>query len=183
MPRWLIIAFPLFVACAPAVLSPADPERSSQIAALGAENPQTPPGPLHRPGQPCVLCHDGQSDARELSVAGTILRDSMTATPLADADVVLVDSAGKRFTAHSNCVGNFFVQPDEYQPVFPVWVAIRQGGNSSEMESPIERERSCAGCHSDPLGPRSAGHVYLTADDLVAQAIVTRACRPDEGHL
>ncbi|HEY2899104.1 MAG TPA: hypothetical protein VGL59_00910 [Polyangia bacterium] len=183
MSRWLVIVFPFVIACAPAVLSPADPVRSAQIAALGSEAAGTPPGPLHRPGQPCVLCHDGQGGPRQMSVAGTIFRDDMDRTPLADADVVMIDSAKTRFTAHTNCVGNFFVWPGDYQPVFPFWVAVSQGANASPMETPIQRDGSCASCHFDPLGARTAGHIYLTADELVVPTIPTRACRPDEGKL
>jgi hypothetical protein len=174
---------PLFltIACAPAVLAPVDPEHEAQVAALGPEDPRVPEGPLHRPGQPCALCHSEEGDEPPFSAAGTIFRDNMSAVPLVDADVLLVDAAARRYTTHTNCVGNFYVHVDEFDPVLPFWVTVRLGGNESPMESPIHRERSCATCHSDPAAPRSAGHVYLTADDLVAPTIPTRACRPDEG--
>jgi hypothetical protein len=35
-----------------------------------------------------------------------------------------------------------------------------------DMESPIYRDGSCAACHTDPLGPASAGHIFLLADTL-----------------
>ena len=34
-----------------------DPLRDREIEALGDEAPGVSPGPEHRPGQPCVLCH------------------------------------------------------------------------------------------------------------------------------
>src|ERR1700683_3328645 len=36
-----------------------NPVLDDAIADLGPEKPGVHPGPLHRPGQPCLLCHDG----------------------------------------------------------------------------------------------------------------------------
>jgi hypothetical protein len=170
-------------ACAPAVLSPADPEHALAVAALGSEDPKVPRGPLHRPGQPCALCHDVGADATPFSIAGTVFRDDTSATPLTDADILLVDSASNRFTAHSNCVGNFYVRGADFEPVWPFWVTVRQGANDSAMASPVHRERSCAACHFKPLGPRTSGQAYLTSDDFVVPMIPVRPCRPDEGSI
>ena len=70
--------------------------------------------------------------------------------PLVDAEILLIDSASKRYTARTNCVGTFFVAAYDFDPVLPFWVTVRLGANESPMESPIHRERSCATCHSDP---------------------------------
>jgi hypothetical protein len=170
-------------ACAPAALAPVDPQHELAVAALGAEDPKIPPGPLHRAGQPCMLCHDVDQAATTFNLAGTLYRDNVSTTPLTDADVLIVDAAGNRFTARSNCVGNFYVGVAAFEPVWPFWVTVRQGANDSAMGSPIHRERSCAACHFDPAGPRTAGQVYLTSDDFVVPTIPVRACRPDEGRL
>jgi len=170
-------------ACAPAVLAPVDPEHQLAIEALGPEDPKVPVGPLHRPGQPCMLCHDVGAGAATFNIAGTVFRDNTSTTPLTDADVLLVDSAANRFTAHSNCVGNFYVRASEFEPVWPFWVTVRQGSNDSAMASPVHRERSCAACHFNPVGPRTAGQVYLTSDDFVVPMIPVRACRPNEGSI
>jgi hypothetical protein len=170
-------------ACAPAVLSPVDPQHDLEVEALGPEDPKVPVGPLHRPGQPCVLCHDLGQDATVFNIAGTVYRDNTSSTPLTDADVMIVDSAGNNFTAHSNCVGNFYVGLSQFEPVWPFWVTISQGPNNSAMGSPVHRERSCAACHFNPAGPRSAGQVFLTSDDFVLPMISVRACRPDEGNI
>ncbi|MDB4983104.1 MAG: uncharacterized protein JWM82_3856 [Myxococcales bacterium] len=173
--------FVVHAACAPAVLAPVDPQHELAVEALGPEDPKVPVGPLHRAGQPCMLCHDLGQDAPPFNIAGTVYRDNLTATPLTDADVLLVDAAANHFTARTNCVGNFYVRVDEFEPVWPFWVTIRQGANDSAMGSPIHRERSCAACHFNPAGPRTAGQVYLTSDDFVVPMIPVRACRPDEG--
>jgi hypothetical protein len=176
-----IVSLALTLGCAPAVLSPVDPEHQLLVAKLGPENPHVPLGPLHRPGQPCGLCHGDGGEASFFSASGTIFRDNMSAVPLVDADVMVVDATQNRYTAHTNCAGNFYVTVYEFDPVLPFWVTVRLGANESPMESPIHRERSCGTCHFDPAGPRTAGHAYLTADDLVVPTIPTRACRPDEG--
>jgi hypothetical protein len=170
-------------ACTPAVLAPVDPQHDLEVAALGPEDPKIPVGPLHRAGQPCMLCHDLGQDAVEFNLAGTLYRDNTTATPLTDAEVLFVDAASNLFTAHTNCVGNFYIGALEYEPVWPFWVTIRQAGNDSAMGSPVHRERSCAACHFNPAGPRTAGQVYLTSDDFVVPMIPVRACRPDEGRI
>jgi hypothetical protein len=170
-------------ACAPAVLAPVDPQRELALEALGGEDPKVPVGPLHRPGQPCMLCHDLGQDATAFNIAGTVFRDNVSTTPLTDAEILLVDSIGNRFTAHTNCAGNFYVGLSEFEPAWPFWVTIRQGANDSAMGSPIHRERSCAACHFNPAGPRTAGQVYLTSDDFVVPMIPVRACRSDEGNI
>jgi hypothetical protein len=176
---WAVV---LALACAPAVLSPVDPQHQLAIEALGPENPQVPVGPLHRPGQSCMLCHDVGEDATPFNIAGTVYRDNVSTAPLIDAEVLLVDAAANRFTAHTNCVGNFYVGVADFEPAWPFWVTVRQGANDSVMGSPVHRERSCAACHFEPAGPRTAGHVYLTSDDLIVPMIPVRACRPDEGN-
>jgi hypothetical protein len=75
--------------------------------------------------------------------------------------VALVDASGARFTAITNCAGNFFVLLEDFQPVYPLWAALRLGEHEILMESPIHEDGSCAGCHAMEAGPESAGRVYL----------------------
>ena len=50
-----------------------DPVRDEQIEALGEEQPEFPPSAIHRPGQPCVLCHSQYGGAEpEMSMGGTL---------------------------------------------------------------------------------------------------------------
>ena len=174
--------FPLLLACSGLPLSPIDPEHEAKVKQMGPENPEVPVGPLHRPGQSCIVCHSSGHEDPVFSVAGTVCRDIMTSLPLPDVEVLLVDSQARTFTAHTNCVGNFYVSPGEFTPVSPLWVSLRIGDEKIEMESPIHREWSCAGCHTDPPAPASAGRVFMTADEVVAAQLPTRPCRPDEGN-
>ena len=142
-----------------------DPVVDDAIDALGPEAPGVPEGPLHRPGQPCVLCHSssGPGDL-EMSFGGTVYQYPGDPRPLAGAFVDFIDSTGATYTTATNCAGNFFVQPADYSPHFPVWVTLRYGGVPVEMSSPIFREGSCAVCHVEPKTVDSAGQVYFAPD-------------------
>lgn len=150
--------------CATALVACSDPVNDDARDALGPEQAGVPPGPLHRPGQPCVLCHgeEGPGDM-VMSVAGTVYKFPDSDEPLAGAYVDFIDSSGKKFTAATNCAGNFFVQPEDFDPDFPIWTSLRYGGIAMpiEMSTPVFRERSCAGCHAIKSGTSSPGHVYF----------------------
>jgi hypothetical protein len=152
-----------------AALSPAcaDPVHDMAVAALGPEDPNVPPGPLHRPGQPCVLCHDGTGPARfVLSVGGTVYEQQAADTPVMGATVVLFDSKNRQFAAETNCVGNFFVQPGEYAPDYPMYPQVHYQGLVASMRTHVGRDGSCATCHTGHPSPSSVDHVYLSAKSL-----------------
>jgi hypothetical protein len=142
----------------------ADPVREQAIAALGGEAEGVEPGPLHRPGQPCLVCHDS-GKASPFSVAGTIYARAEGRAPVNRVTVQLIDSQGRHFDALTNCAGNFLVRPDEFTPHYPLWVTVAVGDQKIDMESPVFRDGSCASCHGDPKGPASAGHAYLLLDE------------------
>jgi len=145
-----------------------DPVREDAISALGGEAPGVPRGPLHRPGQPCLLCHDGApGDPAALSIAGTVYAGGNTLAPEVGATVALQSADGTNATATTNAAGNFFLTPDIYAPKYPVHViSITQSNASVTMHSHIGGNGSCAGCHSDPPGPASPGHVYFSTEGI-----------------
>jgi len=158
-------------------MSGCDPVRDSRIALLGPEIRGVPRGPFHRPGQPCLVCHGEDGFARpRLSVAGTVYRDPTETLPVADAEVILVDSARARFTATTNCVGNFYITPREFTPVLPLWATVRLDTFSIDMESPVHRDGDCTTCHTDPLTRTGAGHVFLTDDPNLAGKVPEARC-------
>jgi hypothetical protein len=151
-----------------AVAACGDPVTDTSIAALGSEDPNVPPGPSHRPGQPCLLCHRDGGKAQAFSLAGTVYADvSSAAKVVGGAKVFIVDSANVTFTAQSNCAGNFYVRSDQFAPAYPYWVTLRAGTVQHDMASPVYREGSCGACHADPRSPSSPGHVYVVADPTV----------------
>lgn len=144
----------------------ADPTVNATVDELGPEAPGVGPGPNHRPGQPCVACHQNTGRASPFSLAGTVYQDRERTRPLVGARLDFIDAKGHSYATYSNCVGNFYIGADEWHAHFPLWVQLVYGNEAIFMQTPIQRERSCATCHFDPSGPDSAGHVYLSEEAL-----------------
>jgi hypothetical protein len=147
------------VAVACSFVSCSDPVRSQQIAALGGEDPAVPTGPLHRPGQPCVLCHSsgGPASGAPFAVAGTIFEtnapDSMGATGVS---VLFIDAASSQRSYDTNEAGNFFIPESEWSDLtFPFKVGLlTKDGKQVAMNSTVNREGSCNFCHRPvPMSP------------------------------
>jgi hypothetical protein len=144
-----------------------DPVRSDAIASLGGEAPGVRRGPLHRPGQPCLLCHDGSAGAPEgFSVAGTVFVEPGQASPVSGAVVHLADSTGSTLDTLTNAAGNFYVLPRDWTPTYPMSVTVTPREQPTvSMQTLVNRDGSCAGCHSDPAGSGSPGHVCILLAD------------------
>jgi hypothetical protein len=165
-----------------------DPVHDDEVAALGPEAKGVPPGPDHRPGQPCLACHGGSGPASvQFSIGGTAYLDERLpladggapppSPPLDGATVSLTDSKGSTHTATTNKVGNFYITLAQWAPVAPIGgvtydasvpdlsraIQITQGTNLALMYSHVGRDGSCADCHFYPPGPLSPGPIYLTA--------------------
>lgn len=129
--------------------------------------------PEHRPGQPCLLCHD-------FAIAGTVYYRASDRTGFEGAEVDIEDAAGNRFVALTNRAGNFIVEvrgglsaPEQrsrgrldvpWEPEFPLSIAVRSGGVEQVMESLAWREGSCAGCHGPTVEADSAGPIYIVKE-------------------
>jgi hypothetical protein len=112
------------------------------------------------------VCHGPDGPAQTtFSIAGTIFYGPTKNVGVDQTDVTMVDSLGTSFTAHTNCVGNFFVAPSEWDPAFPVKVEASGQGKSRQMVGHIGREPSCSNCHKDPPYFDSPGHVYISSSD------------------
>jgi hypothetical protein len=124
-------------------------------------------GPLHRPGQPCLLCHGFQ-------LAGTVYRFEDDRAGVGGASVHVTDGMGRSFTATTNSSGNFYVtrggelEADDdgelelpYELEYPLAVEIEHEGITQPMRSLIWREGSCAHCHGPTEGESSAGRIVL----------------------
>jgi hypothetical protein len=142
-------------------LAGCDPVWSDAVAALGGEAPGVRTGPLHRPGQPCLLCHDGAlGDPEEFSVAGTVFQDPMGEQAARGAQVVLTAADGASSTQTTNEAGNFYITAGAWRPTYPLQVQVNFQSYMISMTSNIGRDGACASCHFDPAGPSSPGHVY-----------------------
>lgn len=146
------------------VVSCGDPTHDDAVAALGDTGEKN--GPEHRPGQPCLVCHGGSGPASsEFSVAGTVYEVKGSDNGLEGASVIFSDTTGNDVqTATTNAAGNFYIGKGTWQPSAPYLVRVTLDPNTATMNTHIGRDGSCASCHTDPPGPRSAGRVYLVAD-------------------
>jgi hypothetical protein len=145
-----------------------DPVHDNEVTALGPEAAGVSPGPLHRPGQPCLVCHGGSGPSSvQFAVGGTIYQaQSGLVVPQGGATVSLVDTNSVSASASTNAVGNFWVPESQWVPTFPVHVeSVSYGDVSASMTSHIGRDGSCASCHFDPPGGDLVGHVYLSPGD------------------
>ena len=149
---------------------------------------------FHRAGQPCVMCHSvyGGADPR-MSVAGTIysvkgmvavtnpdgMATAVPSPPVDQVTVVMFDSFGTKMEVKTDCVGNFHLTPDQWDPFFPLYAEI-QFPHPKEQPAPgeppppeeesvirraamgtwIQREPSCNACHAGEPNQGSAGKVY-----------------------
>jgi hypothetical protein len=137
-----------------------DPVHDEAQSDLGDEAPGVDPGPNHRPGQPCLICHDGTT-APQWSVAGTIYGVLGSSGGLSGATVNLTDANFSTFAATSNDVGNFWVEASRWQPTYPVKVAVTYRSITATMTTIVGRDGSCAGCHANPASRISPGPVYV----------------------
>jgi hypothetical protein len=144
-----------------------DPVHDDAVSALGGETPGVRPGPLHRPGQPCLVCHDGAAgDPSAFGLAGTIFDTPGGLTPVVGADVHVTDSSGNLphdFT--TNAAGNFYVAAEDWTPVFPISVSVQPPSGADVFMRTLGNDGSCATCHTDPASPSSPGHVCVALED------------------
>jgi hypothetical protein len=139
---------------------------------LGGECSDVPESDFHRPGQPCLVCHGEYDGAGPvMAMAGTVFATLGQATPVEGAEIILTDSNGTSppNPVVSNCIGNFFIDSDDWTPAFPVHAEIICP-NPDDADDPrrlvmgtrIARDGSCAGCHVGRPGARkdSPGWIY-----------------------
>ena len=153
-----------------------DATHDAQVQALGGEAPGVPPGPKHRPGQPCLLCHGEAGPASGLfSVAGTVYETQGQTAPAVGADVTLLDDRGQMAKAGTNGAGNFFLTPSSFSPIFPVNVSVQQGMSPRADDAGAHRARwvlrglSREPSRADLDGPGLREHGHATGGRPVTQ--------------
>jgi hypothetical protein len=163
-----------------------DPIHDGAVASQGKETTGVPIGELHRAGQPCAVCHSDSGPASTVfSVAGTIFASATGTVGVDAATVQMTDSKGSKFEKQTNCVGNFFVAPTEWDPAFPILVRVAKGAAKRSMKTPIGREPSCGNCHvrviDDENQYGSMPHIFLFAGDDPAGPSKDCPVNPDLG--
>jgi hypothetical protein len=127
-----------------------DPVHERMVTALGPEPNGGTPSALHRPGQPCLVCHGGDGPAEGRLVFGGTIYTTPSGPALVGALVTMTDARGRVFRAPTNLAGNFYVS--EGTPEYPVRVSLDYLDIRQSM-STFANEGSCATCHSVPGGP------------------------------
>jgi hypothetical protein len=148
-----------------ALMACVDPVHDSEIQALGPEDPGVGRGPLHRPGQPCLVCHGGNGpSSTTFTVAGTVYAVQGGNQPASRAVVQIEDIDGRIVTIATNAAGNFYLLPTDFIPHYPIQMQVTSadGATVATMLSPSMREGSCASCHTSSRGPTSPGAVYVS---------------------
>lgn len=164
------------VACiALSCLSCGDPVTDGRIADLGPEQDAFPPSDIHRPGQPCVLCHSDYEKAEpRLSIGGTLFLEPVAGEPLQPVSgytIRLNDSASQIVNLITNRCGNFFITEEEFAPTYPMRAELF-GPSLTDLDNLVQitvmstrigRDGSCASCHNHPASVFSPGVVFLPA--------------------
>ncbi len=164
------------VAIAAASACSTDPVHDDAVNALGPEAANIPKGQYHRAGQPCVVCHGSEGPAStQFSIAGTVFFGPATsAAPIGVGNVTvqLEDDSQSKWSATTNCVGNFWVSPSDWSPKFPVLVSVAGSPEgtplSVSMNSHIGRDPSCGDCHQYPTNLnyfQTPGLIHLSGAD------------------
>lgn len=174
----------------------ADPVHARQVQALGPEAPGVVPGPNHRAGQPCLVCHGPEGPAStQFLIAGTVFygpSSTPTAVPVGveNANVTIEDDTTATFTFTTNCVGNFYVRAQDWPapggPQFPLLVTISGTNKAGQtvtdsMQGRIGRDGSCGSCHrldDLPNDYDTPGLVHLVGVDDPNYSGDTQNCSP-----
>ncbi len=153
-----------------------DPLRDAAIEALGEETPGFGPSEVHRPGQPCVLCHSSYFGAEPaMSIAGTLFyapSGGLDPFLVGGNTVRVLDSEGESRDLLANRCGNFYIEKSTWDPAFPIRAVLYQPKIGEPdtllqlrvMASRIGREGSCAACHVHPRSLYSPGVVHVPGD-------------------
>ena len=160
-----VLLVPTVLAMAASMAACADATHEQQVQALGGEAAGVAPGPEHRPGQPCLVCHGGEGPASSsFSVAGTVYAVFKESAPAVGAQVQIEDITGAVFRSPTNAAGNFYVTTSQWQPTYPTQMQVSLMAASNQMLTHVGRDGSCATCHQSSSGPSSPGPVYVATD-------------------
>lgn len=160
--RRVVTIVPLLLA-----LACSDPVHEAAVEALGPEAPGVEPGPEHRPGQPCLLCH-GEDEEPRFAFAGTVYAGPDDRTPVPGATVQVIGANLRSATVRTNCAGNFYALAEEFDVVFPATTTVSLT-TDAVMKTVMHRSADCNGCHRGAPGPDSPGPVWVAPESTPGQ--------------
>jgi hypothetical protein len=124
-----------------------NPVHSDAVAALGGEVNGQRPGPTHRPGQPCLVCHGGDGPGPDFLIAGTVFATRGSAQGQGGATVVLTDVNKTSKSIVTNSAGNFYITSKQWSPAYPLSAVVQLNGTTKAMNTLINGSGGCATCH------------------------------------
>lgn len=111
------------------------------------------PGPTHRAGQQCLVCHGGDGPGPDFAFAGTIYATRGQSAVAVGAKVTITDHAGTKHDLIANEVGNFYITKDDWDPLLPADVVVSWTDPATNtpglnrMLSHIGGNGGCGFCH------------------------------------
>jgi hypothetical protein len=183
---WIVTAILVGSGAMGLLASCANPVESDRVAALGANPTGQGNGPLHRPGQPCLVCHTDGGQARAFEAAGTVYASQRSRIAVNRVLVTIVDAAGRTVHERSNCAGNFYVQEESATLTFPLHAEIEctlPDGTvkRSVMGTRIDRDGSCATCHFGNPSGVSPGRLACGIDMPDPPFVAPPSCTDQHG--
>lgn len=122
------------------------------------------PGPLMRPGQNCLSCHQqgfGDDDAPIFSAAGTVFdsADADRCDGVAGVKVYLTAASGEEIELVTNAAGNFWTR-EALMPEGP-GPRIEFGGRTLQMQRHLPSIPACNACHDNPPVGGAPGKIFV----------------------
>lgn len=98
-------------------------------------------------GRPCRNCHDGNGNAPEFTVAGTVYKDLAGTAPSPRVEIRVVDKNGKAVSVYSDPDGNYFLPLNPNGALaMPVLAGARKANGARTMIS-TAANGNCNSCH------------------------------------
>lgn len=144
------------------VLGCGDPVHEDAVSSLGPEVNGVGPGPMHRPGQPCLTCHGGKGPGEpEFALGGTVFDGVDSNRPVPNALVRVLGADSRVLELRTNCAGNFWIDSSGFSLAFPAGAAVTTDRSERVMLTAMHRSGACADCHKAEPSSVSPGRLWI----------------------
>lgn len=110
-------------------------------------------------GRPCFNCHDGNGNAPEFTVAGTVYLDLAGTMPAPRVEIRVLDEDGKAVSVYSDNDGNFFLPLNPNGALsLPILAGARKANGTRTMLVPATNG-NCNSCHR--AGGAAGGRLFM----------------------
>ena len=148
---WVDGGSPKATACDTAPAAGTNPYDTPLTCTSGKNQSPFIAGSTMEPGGTCISCHTAEN-VRRFNIAGTVYptaHETDRCIGTSAIQVVITDKNNRVFTATSNSVGNFSLQPSQMAGFAPPYTAkVVEGANVRAMATP-QTDGDCNGCHTE----------------------------------